>query len=83
MIKDVIRMKWEGQHSHEQIAAALRISKGAVAKYLALAAARVAQATHTSARHRGKLSQRSSSLIDPEILSNQAGPALLASPFWP
>ncbi len=39
MIKDVIRMKWEGQHSHEQIAASLRISKGVVAKYLALAAA--------------------------------------------
>jgi transposase len=39
MIKDVIRMKWEGQHSHEQIAATLRISKGVVAKYVALAAA--------------------------------------------
>lgn len=39
MIKDVIRMKWEGQHSNEQIAASLRISKGVVAKYLALAAA--------------------------------------------
>ena len=39
MIKDVIRLKWEGKLSHEQIAAALAVSKGAVTKYVGLAAA--------------------------------------------
>jgi transposase len=39
MIKDVIRLKWEAQLSHEQIAAALGVSKGAVTKYVGLAAA--------------------------------------------
>lgn len=37
MIKDVIRLKWQAQLSHEQIAATLGISKGAVAKYVSLA----------------------------------------------
>ncbi len=39
MIKDVIRLKWEGKLSHEQIAAALAVSKGVVTKYVGLAAA--------------------------------------------
>jgi len=39
MIKDVIRLKWQGSLSHEQIAASLNISKGAVAKYVGLASA--------------------------------------------
>lgn len=39
MIKDIIRLKWEGQLSHEQIAAALAVSKGVVTKYVGLAAA--------------------------------------------
>ncbi len=39
MIKDVIRLKWEAQLSHESIAAALGVSKGAVTKYLGLASA--------------------------------------------
>ena len=39
MIKDVIRLKWEGKLSHDKIATALGISKGAVQKYLALASA--------------------------------------------
>jgi transposase len=37
MIKDVIRLKWHAQLSHEQIATTLKISKGAVAKYVSLA----------------------------------------------
>lgn len=37
MIKDVIRLKWDGELSHEQIAAALGVSKGVVAKYVGLA----------------------------------------------
>jgi hypothetical protein len=39
MIKDVIRLKWEAQLSHDKIATALGISKGVVQKYLALARA--------------------------------------------
>lgn len=38
-IKDVLRLKLQAQLSHEQIAAALRISKGAVTKYTNLASA--------------------------------------------
>ena len=37
IIKNVIRLKWQAQLSHEQIAATLKISKGAVAKYVSLA----------------------------------------------
>jgi hypothetical protein len=36
MIKDVIRLKWQADLSHEQIALSLNISKGAVTKYLSL-----------------------------------------------
>ncbi|HVZ46885.1 MAG TPA: hypothetical protein VHA82_23970 [Ramlibacter sp.] len=39
MIKDVIRLNWHARMSHEQIATALKISKGAVAKYVGLASA--------------------------------------------
>lgn len=37
MIKDLIRLKWQADLSHEQIASSLNISKGAVTKYLGLA----------------------------------------------
>ena len=37
MIKDVIRLKWHAQLSYEQIATTLKVSKGAVAKYVSLA----------------------------------------------
>ena len=37
MIKDIIRLKWQSQLSHEQIAQALNISKGVVSKYVGLA----------------------------------------------
>ena len=39
IIKDVLRLKFESELSHQQIAAALKISKGVVAKYVSLAAA--------------------------------------------
>ena len=39
MIKDVIRLKWASQMTHEDIAAALKVSKGVVAKYVSLASA--------------------------------------------
>jgi predicted transcriptional regulator len=38
-IKDVLRLKLDARLSHQQIAAALGISKGVVAKYVGLAAA--------------------------------------------
>lgn len=37
MIKDVIRLKWHANLSHEQIATTLKVSKGVVAKYVSLA----------------------------------------------
>ncbi len=37
MIKDILRLKYQGGLSHERIAQSLSISKGAVAKYLSLA----------------------------------------------
>ncbi len=39
MIKDVIRLQWHARLSHEEIATTLKISKGAVAKYVGLASA--------------------------------------------
>ena len=39
MIKDILRLKYQGGLSHERIASSLSISKGVVAKYLALAGA--------------------------------------------
>ena len=39
MIKDIFRFKYQGGLSHEAIARNLSISKGVVAKYLALAGA--------------------------------------------
>jgi biotin operon repressor len=38
-IKDVLRLKMDAKLSHQQIAAALGISKGAVTKYVGLVAA--------------------------------------------
>lgn len=37
MIKDILRLKYQGALSHERIAQSLSISKGAVSKYLSLA----------------------------------------------
>ena len=39
MIKELLRLKYEARLSHQQIALALRISKGGVAKYVGLAEA--------------------------------------------
>ena len=36
MIKDILRLKYQGGLSHERIASSLSISKGVVAKYLSL-----------------------------------------------
>lgn len=37
VIKDISRLKYQGDLSHERIARRLSISKGAIAKYLSLA----------------------------------------------
>ena len=54
-IKDVLRLKLDARMSHQQIAAALGISKGVVTKYLGLAAAAglAWTFTHRSARMLG------------------------------
>jgi len=39
MIKDILRLKYQGEQSHQRIAQSLSISKGVVAKYLGLAGA--------------------------------------------
>ncbi len=39
MIKEVLRLKLDARLSHEQVARALRVSKGVVAKYVGLAGA--------------------------------------------
>ena len=39
MIKDILRLKYQGGLSHERIARSLVVSKGVVAKYLGLAGA--------------------------------------------
>ena len=39
MIKDILRLKYQGGLSHDRIAQSLGVSKGAVAKYLSLAGA--------------------------------------------
>src|SRR6516225_5787078 len=39
MIKDILRLKYQCDMSHERIARSLSISKGAVSKYLSLAGA--------------------------------------------
>ena len=39
MIKDILRLKYQGDLSHERIAKSLSISKGVVSKYLSLAGA--------------------------------------------
>ena len=41
MIKDILRLKYQGGLSHERIACSLSISKGVVAKYLARANGRL------------------------------------------
>ena len=39
MIKELIRLKWEAQLTHDRIDAVLKVSKGVVVKYVALASA--------------------------------------------
>jgi transposase len=57
MIKDIIRLKHDGL-SHERIAAALSISKGVIAKYIALAGAAGLRWEHVRELDEGELERR-------------------------
>lgn len=57
-IKDVLRLKLDAKLSHQQIATALKISKGVVAKYVGLAAAAGFDWTTVSNLDETSLSQR-------------------------
>ncbi len=58
MIKDILRLKYQGGLSHERIARSLSISKGVVAKYLGLAGAAGLDWQATSELDEGALERR-------------------------
>lgn len=73
MIKDILRLKYHDQLSHERIAAALSISKGVVAKYLALAAA--------AALHRWEqLSELDEVELERRLLGRDAAAGFIVAP---
>lgn len=74
MIKDVLRSKWEAGLSHAQTAAALRISKGAVAKYLGLAEAAGLTWEAVSAMEEAQ--------IEAALLPKAAAAGRFAEPDW-
>jgi len=57
-IKDILRLKLEHKHSHQQIANALGISKGVVTKYVKLAATADLEWVQIQAMHETALHQR-------------------------
>jgi len=73
-IKDVLRLKLDAKLSHEQIAAALHISKGVVAKYVALANAAGLDWATVSTLDESALEQR--------LLAKLAKPAAYAMPDY-
>lgn len=73
-IKDVLRLKLDARLSHEQIAAALHISKGVVAKYAGLASATGLDWATISALSEAELEQR--------LLAKPAKPASYAMPDY-
>lgn len=73
-IKDVLRLKLDARLSHEQVAAALRISKGVVAKYAGLASAAGLDWPTVSALDEAELEQR--------LLAKPARPASYAMPDY-
>lgn len=73
-IKDVLRLKLDARLSHEQIAAALHISKGVVAKYARLASAAGLDWATISALSEAELEQR--------LLAKPAKPASYAMPDY-
>jgi len=57
-LKDALRLKFEGQQSHQQIATALGISKGVVTKYVGLAVAARLDWTAIAAMDEASLERR-------------------------
>jgi hypothetical protein len=61
-LKDALRLKFEGQQSHQQIATALGISKGVVTKYVGLAVAARLDWTAIAAMDEASLERPSSTV---------------------
>jgi len=74
MIKDVLRLKFDGGFSHDRIAASLGISKGVVTKYLGLAGAAGLDWASASDMDEGELERR--------LLGKPTGPAAYAQPDY-
>ncbi len=75
MIKDILRLKWQGELSHAQIATTLNISKGVVAKYVTQA--QVA-GLHWDAVH-AMSEQQLASAVQPRSVATAA----VVVPDWP
>ncbi len=74
MIKDVLRLKFDGGFSHDRIAASLGISKGVVTKYVGLAGAAGLDWASASDMDEGELERR--------LLGKPTGPAAYAQPDY-
>ena len=74
MIKDVLRLKFDGGFSHDRIAASLGISKGVVTKYVGLAGAAGLDWASACDMDEGELERR--------LLGRPTGPAAYAQPDY-
>jgi hypothetical protein len=74
MIKDVLRLKFDGGFSHDRIAASLGISKGVVTKYVGLAGAAGLDWASACDMDEGELERR--------LLGKPTGPAAYAQPDY-
>lgn len=74
MIKDVLRLKFDGGFSHDRIAASLGISKGVVTKYVGLAGAAGLDWAIACDMDEGELERR--------LLGKPTGPAIYAQPDY-
>jgi transposase len=74
MIKDVLRLKFDGGFSHDRIAASLGISKGVVTKYLGLAGEAGLDWSSACDMDEGELERR--------LLGKPTGPAAYAQPDY-
>lgn len=74
MIKDVLRLKFDGGFSHDRIAASLGISKGVVTKYVGLAGAAGLDWASACDMDEGELERR--------LLGKPTGPGAYAQPDY-
>lgn len=74
MIKDVLRLKFDGGFSHDRIAASLGISKGVVTKYVGLAKAAELDWASACDMDEGELERR--------LMGKPTGPAAYAQPDY-